>query len=1032
MVTRDWENPEVVGRNRETPHCTLMPYPDEEMAAKCDRSSSPFFRSLNGKWRFKYSPNPDARPIDFYKPDYDVSSWDEIDVPGNWEMKGYGMPIYTNVQYPFKPDPPKVPHDDNPVGSYRTEFEIPESWRGRQIFVHFDGVCSAFYIWVNGEMVGYSKGSMTPAEFNITKYLRPERNVLAVEVYRWSDGSYLEDQDFWYLSGIYRDVYLFSTPNVHMRDFFVRCDLDGDYRDAMLLVTVKVRNYSQIEAGPHAVRLTLLDENGEPVELRSLSGGGIERIPTSGEETVEIKARVDNPKKWSAEYPNLYTVVLTLLDGSEKVMEAESCRFGFRKVEIRDCQLLINGVPILIKGVNRHEIHPDLGRAITEEVMLQDIKLMKRFNINTVRTSHYPNHPRWYELCDEYGIYLIDEANVESHGLWDVLPDSDPKWLKACLDRMARMVERDKNHPSVIIWSLGNEAGQGTVFEEMAAYARKADPTRPIHYERQNSVADIDSQMYPHVDWVAQVGESDRDKPYIMCEYAHAMGNAIGNLKEYWDAIETHKPLIGGCIWDWVDQGLRKYVETEEGEKVWFWAYGGDFGDQPNDGNFCINGIITPDREVTPKLWEVKKVYQYIKIEPVDLSEGRVRIRNGYSFTNLNEFEIRWTLSEDGEILRSGRIDPLDLPPGETAELKIPFETPKLKPGAEYWMRISFHLREGKPWAPEGHEVAWEQFKLPFDAPPKPEISFDEMPDLSISETDDLIEMGNERFSIRFDRRSGLIESLKFDGKDILVEGPKLNVFRAPTDNDVWIRNKWYELGLNSLNPELRGIEARRLNSKAVQVTVDLIYHGGGDVGFEHTCRYTVYGNGSIHLHNFIKPFGDLPVLPKIGLITVVRGDYENFVYYGRGPHENYIDRKTSADVGLYRSTVMDQYVRYVRPQENGNKEDVRWAALLDGSGDGLLVVADELMCVTALHYSPEDLDRAGHIHELRPREEIFLCLDYRQCGLGNASCGPPVLEKYRLYPEPIEFKLSLRRYSAEMGDIREVARYRFPDVFNC
>ncbi|RKY00942.1 beta-galactosidase, partial [Candidatus Poribacteria bacterium] len=430
MATFDWENPEIVERNREAPHCTLIPYPDEGRAAKCDREASPFFKSLNGRWKFKYSPNPNSRPVDFHRPDYDDSSWDEIDVPSNWEMKGYGRPIYTNVQYPFKPDPPKVPHDDNPVGSYRRKFEIPESWWGRQVFIHFDGVCSAFYLWVNGRMVGYSQGSMTPAEFNITRYLKKGENVLAVEVYRWCDGTYLEDQDFWFLSGIYRDVYLFCSPNVHMRDFFVRCDFDEGYRDATLLVTVKVHNYSPVEAGPHAVKLTLIDADGRPVELRSVSGGEIDHIPAYGEKIVEISAVVEKPEKWSAERPYLYTVVLSLSDGSGRVIEAESCRFGFRKVEVKGCKLFINGVPVLIRGVNRHEIHPDLGRAITEEVMLQDILLMKRFNINAVRTSHYPNHPRWYELCDEYGIYLIDEANVESHGVRNAVPDSDPRWLK--------------------------------------------------------------------------------------------------------------------------------------------------------------------------------------------------------------------------------------------------------------------------------------------------------------------------------------------------------------------------------------------------------------------------------------------------------------------------------------------------------------------------------------------------------------------------------------------------------------------------
>jgi beta-galactosidase len=631
----DWENPEMIGRNNEPAHCTLVPYADTRSALTGTPETSPYYKLLSGKWKFHWVKNFAGVPKDFHKVDYDVSDWKHIPVPSMWQLQGYGIPRYLNTRYAFKADPPHVPTDYNPIGLYRTEFTVPADWERRQVFLHFEGVDSAFYLWINGQEVGYSQGSMTPAEFRITPYLRPGENILAAQVIRWSDGSYLECQDMWRLSGIFRDVYLFSTPTVHLRDFFVRSYLDGQNRDAVLSVVAMLHNYSHKPAGAHSVDVTLLDGKGNPVGKSPLMSDRIASISGSSDGTIEIRMNVSNPLKWSAEAPNLYVVMLELKDATGKIIEVERCNFGFRKVELTNGQLQVNGRSILIKGVNRHEFDPDRGRAVTYERMVQDIELLKRNNINAVRTSHYPDNPKWYDLCDRYGIYLIDEANIESHGIgYDPAKTlgNKPEWQLAHMDRTISMVERDKNHPSIIIWSLGNEAGDGINFEATSAWIHQRDPSRPVHYERamdyRNHTArphtDIVCPMYAGIGWLQQYAKTGQDRPLILCEYAHAMGNSVGNLQDYWDTIEAYAHLQGGFIWDWVDQGLRKSAKrTPDGaESADYWAYGGDFGDQPTDGNFCCNGIVQPDRKPNPSLYEVKKVYQYIKVHPVDATAG--------------------------------------------------------------------------------------------------------------------------------------------------------------------------------------------------------------------------------------------------------------------------------------------------------------------------------------------------------------------------------------------------------------------------
>ncbi|MHC4425150.1 MAG: glycoside hydrolase family 2 TIM barrel-domain containing protein, partial [Planctomycetota bacterium] len=638
----DWENPQVIGRNKEPGHCTLVPYPNTRTALQCKREASKFYKSLNGRWRFNWVSKPSDRPLDFYKPRYDVSKWAEIPVPSNWQMHGYGRPIYLNMRYPFTVNPPYIPHDYNPVGSYRTEFRIARAWKDRQVFLHFDGIKSASYIWVNGRKVGYSQDSMLPAEFNITKYVKPGKNTLAVEVYRWSDSSYLEDQDMWRLSGIYRNVYLFSTPQIHIRDFAIRTDLNDSYTDATLMVRPRITNYTARDLKGWTVEAQLYDAEKKPILSEALSRDVTsiigEKYPQRGNVPFGLlQATIKNPRKWSAETPYLYTLLVTLKDSAGKVVEIESCRVGFREVEIKEGQLFVNGKSIKLFGVNRHEHDPDHGRAIPVSRMIQDIKLLKTHNLNAVRTSHYPDDPTWYDLCDEYGIYLIDEANLETHGVGGYFSNV-PAWNSAFMERAIRLVERDKNHPSVIIWSLGNESGCGPNHSAMAEWMHYYDPTRPVHYEgaaakpHDPDYVDMISRMYARIPEIIRLAtDPDDNRPMVLCEYAHAMGNSVGNLKEYWDAIRSHKRLIGGFIWDWADQGLRK---TDEAGKE-FWAYGGDYGDNPNDGNFCCNGLVQPDRRPNPSLYEVKKVYQRISVTPIESPADSVRIRNEYDFTNL-------------------------------------------------------------------------------------------------------------------------------------------------------------------------------------------------------------------------------------------------------------------------------------------------------------------------------------------------------------------------------------------------------------
>jgi beta-galactosidase len=1043
----DWNNPAVIGRNKEPGHATSVPYADEAEALTGNPEASSYFRSLNGDWQFSYAPNPASAPEQFFEPGFETDKWDTIPVPSNWEMKGYGKPIYINWGYPFpqdgipRTDPqmakdwplPPIPEDDGPVGCYRRTFSVPKSWDGRQVFVLFEGVDSAFHLWVNGREVGYSQGSRLPAEFNITPYVHSGENILAARVYRYCDGSYLEDQDYWRLSGIYRDVYLWAAPNVHVRDFFVRTELDEAYQDGMLRVRVKVRNCGSEDVTGCLLEARLLEAQSERPVGESATAVSVK---AKGEVSLDLEQVIVSPKKWSAEAPNLYTLLIALKDDAGNLLEVERCSAGFRQIEIKNGQILVNGVPVTFKGVNRHEHDPDTGHALTVESMIDDIRLMKQFNFNAVRTSHYPNDPRWYDLCDEYGLYIIDEANVETHATLGKL-SNDPCWAAAFVERGARMVERDKNHPCVVMWSLGNESGSGPNHAAMAGWIHEYDPTRPVHYEGATGwgghyagpgdapYVDVVSVMYPSIDKIVELAQTPGEaRPLIMCEYAHAMGNSCGNLREYWNAIEANERLQGGFIWDWVDQGIRQVAEDGE---VWF-AYGGDFGDNPNDGPYCINGIVFPDRRIQPAMWECKKVMQPVKVTPVDLLTGKVRVTNAYHFSDLSGLDIAWKLTANGELLQSGTLERLDAPPGESVIVCVPFEQPELRPGAEYWLTLSFSLAQETSWAKKGHEVAWEQFRVPFAVPELPALlaSDTDMPEVALEDAGQVVTVRGPEFELVFDKLAGTISSWQYRGQGLVRRGPLFNAWRAPTDNDrgaSWtleLAKEWYKAGLDRLGHAVKDVAVTRIAPQAIGIVahsrVSALDRAGG---FDCTYTYTICGSGDVLLKIQVLPSRNLPPLPRVGLQMVLPGGYGTFTWYGRGPHESYVDRKEGAQVGVYSGTVDEQYVPYVVPQENGNKTDVRWAALTDDVGSGLLVAGaaedqegPALIEVSVHHFRTEDLASAKHTYELERRDDITLDLDYRQAGLGGASCGPPTLPQYVVIPEPVEYTLRLRPFS--------------------
>lgn len=1027
-TARDWENPQILSINREPAHASLLPYTDLESALQGERSNSPFFKLIGGRWHFLYLSRPEAAPEDFMSEFFDAVGWDAVPVPSNWQMLGYGRPNYTNVAYPYPVDPPHVPQE-NPCGLYRKVFSVPANWDGRQVFMVFEGVDSAFYVWINGQLAGYSQGAHLPAEFNITAQVRPGLNLVAVQVFQWSDGSYLEDQDMWRMSGIFRDVYLMATPSLHMRDVRIRALLDDHYTDGLLELSVALRNYSAQAALEHTVFARLLDRDGQVVFEQLAGATSAEN--SAPEMILEAEMPVSAPHKWSAEDPYLYILLLSLLDGNGHLVEVEQFAVGFRKVEVREGVFLFNGIPVKLQGVNRHETHPDLGHAVSYESMVQDIILMKQHNINAVRTSHYPDDARWLDLCDRYGLYVIDEADLETHGFqlvedWSQLAN-DPDWEAAFVDRAVRMVERDKNHPSVIIWSLGNESGLGPNHRAMAQWIRQTDPTRLIHYEGayEDSLVDIVSVMYPTVATLILQGQrSTGERPFFMCEYAHAMGNGPGNLKEYWEAIRASPRLMGGCVWEWVDHSIRQH--TLEGEE-WF-AYGGDFGDFPNDGNFCIDGLNFPDRLPHTGLIEYKKVLEPVAVEALDLHSGKIKLANRYAFSSLDHLDGRWRLWRDGELLQQGGMPELDIPPGGELEIHLPYQTPLPAPGTTCWLDLDFYLKEDTIWAQRGHSLAWAQFELPVNSSAATTLSLHQMPALRTERLSQAVAVEGDEFLLVFDPFQGSIARWEYLDMPLLTAGPRLNVWRAPIDNDIQIAKEWRAAGLDRLEQRVDQFSVVAEGPQSVQVHISTVLAGYSlRPAFACDYRYSVFGTGDIILETHVKPLRALPHLPRLGLQMRLPGDLERIAWYGRGPHESYVDRKESARVGVYTGTVQEQFVPYIMPQENGNKSDVRWASLTDLRGLGVLIVGMPLMNVSAQYYTTQDLTRARHTYELKRRSEVTLNLDHALGGLGSNSCGPGPLPQYQLQPQETTFRIRLRPFCSEVSSAVQLYRQALP-----
>jgi len=1216
----DIENPAIIGRNKLPQKSFAIPYANTEQAFRNKWEDSPFFKSLNGKWYFKYAERLDQRPVEFFKPGFDYSTWDKIPVPSNWELLGYGVPVYVNVHYEwtYDPQPPSIPHDHNPSGSYLTTFEIPTHWKDHSVILHFGAVKSAMYIWINGHEAGYSQGSKLPAEFDITSFLKEGENTLAVQVFRWSDGSYLECQDFWRISGIERDVFLYAEPKINIHDIHSHATLINDYRDGLLNLQVDLINSHNRKSPPVKIQVQLFGSDSNALvfqEERKV------RIDAHEKQTLQFRSFMRSPRIWSAETPELYKLVISLKDKKDRITQVKSTNVGFRTSEIKNGQLLVNGKPVILKGVNRHEHDPKTGHVISVSSMIEDIRLMKQNNINAVRTCHYPNDPRWYDLCDKYGLYVIDEANIESHGMGygEKSLAKNPAWELAHLERLKRMVERDKNHPSVIIWSLGNEAGDGVNFTACYNWVKHRDTTRPVQYERAllGPNTDIYCPMYASVESIENYAQKRQERPLILCEYAHSMGNSTGNLKEYWEVIEKYDQLQGAFIWDWVDQGLLKV--TPDGKQ--YYGYGGDFGpeDVPSDGNFCCNGLVSPDRSPHPALAEVKKVYQFVGIETINPLAGRFHIINKYDFISLRPFYIQWKVKAEGKTLLEGIIDDLDIGPKESRTVTIDFTGLKMETGKEYFINFSVRTKSSDELIPKDFEIAGEQILIP-NYQPESLVKSERIPPLEISDLPDSYLFSGENFKITFSKTTGALTEWLINGESVIKSPLKPNFWRAPTDNDFgngmdhrcapWKEASKHQL-LTDISLEIINAETAVFSGNyflpSVNAALDLSYtinglgeitaessiklielplpdveilvpskHGFGraidfqampaylqlnDPGYleldEFTLEVLVYpadfsdmnmiwsnkkwGKGKLHyefrndgkLYAFIggnenkafdypfqkgkwyfislvyssydknlqlyvngepvqtivldhaeavnlygcsymgnnscneRPFigridefrlwgrtlsfeeiqqhahlsitgmeedlllyfdfeklegkqilakagsgmkldytdqrSNRPEMPRFGFRFSMPGSFENLSWFGRGPHENYCDRNTSAFVDEYHQKVAEQYFPYVRPQENGYKTDLRWFALTNNKGDGLLLTGRPLFSGSALNNSVEDFDQGikanyRHTIDIVPKDEVFVTVDLMQMGVGgDDSWGALPMSKYLL-----------------------------------
>jgi beta-galactosidase len=1027
---RDWENPQVSGRNKRAAHAPLAGYRDLTTALTCDRRELASYLSLNGQWRFHLFPKPELVTENFFIPDFDDSRWSPITVPGNWQLQGFDdKPIYTNVFYPFETNPPFVP-EQNPTGCYRTVFQVDPTWLDRRTFLLFESVDSAFYVWVNGIQVGYSQDSRLPAEFDVTPVVKPGSNTLAVQVMRYSDGSYLEDQDMWLLSGIQRDVVLYSKPRIGLEDFKIETCFDELYEDAILKVEASMTR--QPDAGGYTLAVQLYSGDEQPNligEARGeFSNSHAFSFPAPRQTAKSIVAiEIDKPQQWTAETPYLYKLILTLSDLTGQILDYESCRVGFRQLEIKDGIFLLNGKRLVLRGVNRHEHHPARGRALTEDDMRQDILLMKQLNFNTVRTCHYPDHPLWYDLCDECGLYVIDEANIETHGLGGEL-SSHPEWLSAYMERASRMALRDKNHPCIILWSLGNESGTGTHHAAMKAWLKAYDPTRPVHYESGHpspEVSDVLSVMYPKLDWLKEVmADTNENRPLMMCEYAYAKGNSTGNFFKFWEMVDRFPRFQGGCIWDWQDKAL--FHKTDNG--VVFYAYGGDFGEGTDyhrdneDPQMCCNGIVGPLLELHPGAFEVKKVQAPISSifrTKNELLDGVVFIWNKYHSSSLDHVEIIWELVEDGKCIQNGQIDTTNILASQKVDRHIPYFLPSpIKSGKEYFLNIRYLLKQDQTWAKKGHEISWDQYPIPVG---EHEYKFwpagNSRSKLNLKETDLAWEILSEEVKFQIDRTTGILRSFQEGAIEFLHSGLVENFYRAPTDIDLLMGNppanihKWRAAGYDRLERTLISTKAYQVDQNLVKLEVhSKIAAPEVSTGIDSRVFYSFFNSGQVLVENTMVLDDCLPYIPRIGMEFIMPPGFELLTWYGRGPHENYWDRKTGAAIGLYESTVDGQYFPYIFPSECGGREDVRWLTICREDGRGLEITGACPFHFDALHYSIQDLEKANHPYELTRKAETIVHIDGWHMGVGgDDGWGSIVHPEFLIQPGRYNYAFSIK-----------------------
>jgi len=1024
--TRIWEDPALTAINRLRMRSTLYPFPDAGSAKTFDRSKSPWFKLLDGSWKFRIHQKPeDASGADVAE-DTDRSAWDQVAVPGNWTLQGYGNPHYTNAKMPFAEPPPRVPIT-NPTGIYSLEVDIPKSWKGRRTIIHFGGAESVLCVYVNGQFIGMGKDCRLPSEFDITGHVRTGRkNLVCAVVIKWSDATFIEDQDQWWMAGLHREVYLYSAAPVRIADVFAVGNLENDCRDGRLNLTVKVGFAGKPEEG-WSVAARLFDPAGRAV-FKKAPIGSVKVGPNDAR--FRLQARFDEPVKnpllWSAESPSLYKVVVTLRDPKGRAVESTAARVGFRSVEVRDRQLLVNGRRVMIHGVNRHDHHDTKGKALDRETMRLDALTMKRFNFNAVRCSHYPNDPYWLDLCDELGLYVIDEANLEAHGYYHT-PGHESEWAAAFLDRAVRMVERDKNHPSIILWSLGNETGYGANQDAMAGWIRSRDPSRPLHYEPGiwdqglsekdqpgdfiyeggTGVTDIVCPMYPTlkslIEWATDKNHPDRRRPLILCEYSHAMGNSNGGLADYHDLFEKYPGLQGGFIWEWIDHGILK--TGPDGRS--YWAYGGDFGDTPTDLNFCCDGLVWPDRTPHPGLAEFKHLAQPLKVVSFDRRKRTVTLRNCQHFVDSDWIRISWELKISGKSSARGILPASKIAPGETAKLSIPLPAFQTSGGREAFLNICYTAAHRTDWCERGHILGWDQVPLGGSALVSPRAVISRNAEaLHVERASKCLRISGSSFDLEFSEAASQLETFRFDGDDILVSGPELQIWRAATDNDGikgWTGQnhkplgRWLAAGIPEAALKPDPIRVARTKSGDIRITC----------GQAAACRisqtavrlrqvYHIRPDGPILVENLFIVDKSVADLPRLGVRLVLAPGFENLSWFGRGPLENYSDRKRAAMVDRYSSSVAGQYVPYIVPQEHGNHTDTRWLTL-DNGRTSLRISALGPLEFSASHFTAGDLFAAFHTHELHPRPETILNLDYRQRGLGTASCGPDTGEPCRI-----------------------------------